>query len=221
MFSVSIERLEVFQIRNRSVDTQLFEAVFDCPRCKRLVVPFPVSDKRSRKKQQVFFLSVFQNDGNTLRNLFPRPRNERRSRARIVHDSDSGEKQSQILCHFRNGRDSGFRTPPCDALLNSDGRRQAFQYVRVRAGHLFDKLTSVSAHAFHKTPLPFRKNYIERERGFPGTGNTRKHGECAMGNFQRDVFQIVFAHAAKNDSGTLSVPVVTGARLFAEASVGG
>ena len=67
--------------------------------------------------------------------------------------------------------------------------------IDVGTGQLLHKLSSIGGHRLHKTSLSLRKNNIECQSGFSGTGYPGDHRELPAGQRKAQVLQVILSRA--------------------------
>jgi hypothetical protein len=84
-------------------------------------------------------------------------------------------------------------------LLDGDGGRDAGEAVDGGAGHLLDELARVGRHRLHEAALALGEYDVEGEGALAGAGYAGDDGQLAVGDSERDVFEVVFAGAGQNE----------------------
>ena len=111
-----------------------------------------------------------------------------------------GVEEPEEVIDFGDCGDGAFAAAAADALFDGDGGGEPADVVDFRAFHLFDELPGVSGHAIEEAALAFSEDDVEGEGAFAGAGETGDGDELVAGDFDRDVFEIVFAGAADGDA---------------------
>ena len=112
---------------------------------------------------------------------------ERASSGRFVRLADGREKHAQVIVNFGRGRDcrSWIRTGA--ALLDRNGRGEAFDKIDVRLFHLIEKLAGISRKAFHVAALSFGIERVEGKRRFPRPAQAAYHDDFLTRNFHVEI----------------------------------
>ena len=84
-------------------------------------------------------------------------------------------------------------------LLDGNRRGKPFDVVNVRLFHHRQELAGVGGQRLDVTPLPFRKNRVERQRRLARTRQARDHDQLVTRHVKVDVFQVVGTCAANAD----------------------
>ena len=108
---------------------------------------------------------------------------------------DFGEEESQEIGELRGGSHRG--TGGADRILLLDGncRTNVDHAIDIRAVHLVEKHSGIRRQGLHIAPLSFRKQCVERQRGFARSGETGDGGDLVVWNPQGNILQIVLACA--------------------------
>ncbi len=115
--------------------------------------------------------------------------------------SESCEEQADEMINLRDGRHRAFAAAARGALLDTDGRRNAGDEINVGPRHLLDELPGIDVHRIEKAPLAFVEQEIERQRAFARTAHASYDDEFVSRDFEREVFEIVFARAGDGNGG--------------------
>ena len=97
------------------------------------------------------------------------------------------------LCLGRDGRPRIARRLP---LFDRDRRRKPGYVVDVGLVHPLEELASIGTEALDITPLAFRVDGIESERGFPGSRRPAEDDQASSREVEIDVLQVVLASPA-------------------------
>ena len=124
---------------------------------------------------------------------------------RIMGNADRCVEQAEIVVDLGGGGDGRTGIGRRDALLNRDGRGEAFDVVHIGLLHLIQKLPRVSRETFDILALPFRKEGVEGERGFARAAHAGHHHKLVARNFDIKVPQVVLAGAFDADHGMFLV----------------
>ena len=109
--------------------------------------------------------------------------------------AELGVEEAEEVVDFGDGGDGGFAAPSRNALLDGHGRGKSVDMIDVRFFHLLDELASVGRHAVEEAALPFGKEDVEGEGRFSRSAQSGHDDEFVAGNFEGNVFQVVFAGA--------------------------
>ena len=120
-------------------------------------------------------------------------------------NADRRVEKAEVVVNFGCRRDGRAGIGRRNALLDSDGWREAFYVVHIGLLHLIQKLPSVSREAFDILALPFRKESVEGERGFARSAHAGHHHELVAWNFDIKVPQVVLAGAFDANHGMFLV----------------
>ena len=82
---------------------------------------------------------------------------------RIVRNAERRVENAQVVVDLSRGGDGGTRSGSCGALLDGDGRREAFDKVDIGALEAIEELTRISREAFDIFALAFGIERIEGE----------------------------------------------------------
>ena len=93
----------------------------------------------------------------------------------------------------RSGRADGV------ALLDGDGRWNAFDAVHLRLVHPVEKLPCVRREGLDVTTLPLGKKRVEGERAFAGAAESCDDGELPDRDIEVEILEVVMADAAQAD----------------------
>jgi len=91
------------------------------------------------------------------------------------------------------------RTTSKALLVDDDRHAEVFNRIRVGLRILGQKVANEEREVFVKLPLRFGRQCIKNNGRFPRSRNAREDGQLALGNLQRNVFEIVFTRAADGD----------------------
>ena len=86
------------------------------------------------------------------------------------------------MVNFRDRGDGRFAATARDALLDRDGRRQAFDQVDIGLFQLLHELPRVGRHAVEKTALAFREEEVEGEGRFARAAQAGDHDHLVARN---------------------------------------
>ena len=105
-----------------------------------------------------------------------------------------------MIVQLGHGADGGARSAHRPALIDGDGRRDAFDAFDVRLVHAVEKLPGVGGKAFDVAALAFGVEDIEGEGRLTRTADTGHHGELVERNLDVEILQIVLLGAADADA---------------------
>src|SRR5579864_1685211 len=84
-------------------------------------------------------------------------------------------------------------------LVDDDRHREVFNRVGVGLRVLRQEVADEQREVFVELALRFRRERVEHDRRFPRARYAGEDRELALGNLERDVFEVVFARAADGD----------------------
>ena len=106
---------------------------------------------------------------------------------RAVRCGHRREEQVEVAGDVGHGADGRSRIAADGLLFDRDDGREAEDEVHVRLCDLSDKALGVARQRFEIAALAFRIDGVERQAGFPGTGETRYDDQPVSWEFDRDI----------------------------------
>jgi len=129
-----------------------------------LVLALAIHDQ-GRKEQEAAALRVFQQ---RVDNLLDGLRADLPAAVRAVRDADARIEEPQVVVDFGNSADGGARVAAGPALVDGDGRAEAFDLVHVRLLHQPEELARIGRQRFDIAALPLSVDGIECQAGLAG-----------------------------------------------------
>ena len=106
---------------------------------------------------------------------------------RAMRDADGGIQYAKVVVNLGDRADRRPGAAAGGLLFNRDGGAQAIDGVHIRAFHLIEELPGIGGQGFDVSPLSFRVNGIERQRGFSRTAQAGDDGQTIPGNSNVDI----------------------------------
>src|SRR5512145_466935 len=113
-----------------------------------------------------------------------------------MEDGDLGEQQLKMIMEFGHGADRGAGGAYGPALIDGNGRRDAFDGLNIRLVHAVEKLPRVGGKTLDVAALAFGVENIEGERGFARAADTGDDGQLIERNLDVEVLEIILPGAA-------------------------
>ena len=183
---VALELGDGVQLVERPVDANLGEARAPQAREELLVGPLAAADQ-GRVDRHALARALAQDladdgGGGAALDAF--------STARAMRDPDPSEEKAQMVVDLghRGHRRAGVARGV--ALLDGDGRGEAFDEVHVRLVHELQELPRVGGKALDVAPLPLGVEGVEGQGGFSGAREPREYAHAAPGEQQVDALEI-------------------------------
>ena len=108
--------------------------------------------------------------------------------AGAVGNADPGVEKAQIVVDLRYGAHRRPGVMVRALLVDADGRRQPFDALHLRFFHLAQELSGIAGERLHVASLSLRIDGVKGQRGFSGTGKSRKHHQLVPGDVHIDIF---------------------------------
>ncbi len=121
-----------------------------------------------------------------------------------VGDADPGEQQPKVIVDFRGRSHRRARGPGRIALTDGDCRRDAEHFIDFRSFDAFEELPRIGRQRFDISPLPFRVDRVEGQRGFARAADAGNDGQRVVGDLEVDVLEVVDPNSPNNDALLLS-----------------
>ena len=100
------------------------------------------------------------------------------------------------MVDFSDGGDCGLAAAACDALLDGDARREAFDRVHIGLFELIDELARVGRHAVEEAALAFGEEDVEGQGRFARAAEAGDDDHAVTRDVDVDVLEVVLASAA-------------------------
>src|SRR5262245_5153445 len=126
--------------------------------------------------------------------------------------SDFGVKEPQVVIDLLHGCNGRFLTPLAAPLLDGDRRRYAGEQIDVGLRHDLKKLPCVRGKAIDVTPLTFRVDDVESQRGFSRAAQAGDDHETVSRDVKADVLKVVLL-GADNSNGIIFPCTLEGLNL--------
>jgi len=104
-----------------------------------------------------------------------------------------------VVGQFRHSADGRTRGLDGVALLNCDGRRDAFDAVDLRLVHAVEELPRVRGKRFDVSALAFGEKSVNGEGDFSGAAEASNDDQLARGQVQIEIFKVIVPDAAEAD----------------------
>ena len=98
-----------------------------------------------------------------------------------------------------DGGDGGFAAAACDALLDGDAGREAFDRVHIGLFELIDELAGVGRHAVEEAALAFGEEDVEGQGRFARAAEAGDDDHAVARDVDVDVLEVVLAGASDGD----------------------
>jgi hypothetical protein len=124
----------------------------------------------------------------------------------LAHDGDTGLravgladvriKESQVIVNLRCGGDDGAGAGAGAALLDGNGRGEAFDKVHVRLLHLVEELPGVGGERFDVLALALGVNGVEGQRRLARAAQAGDDHQLVARDVQREVLEVMLTRPA-------------------------
>ena len=154
-------------------------------------------------------LLMSRKSSETTPTFFPRPPHSGTRAARIVERigdraarrrfADAREQQAQHGMDVGHRADGGMRSAAEPLLVDDHRHREVFDRVGVGLRVFGQEVADEQREVLVELALGLRRQRVEHDRRFPRARYAGEDRELALGNLERDVFEVVFARAADGD----------------------
>ena len=115
---------------------------------------------------------------------------------RTVRPASASEQQPQVVVNLGHRADGRARVSRAGLLIDRDRRRKSLDVVDIGFLHPPEELPGVSRQRLHVAPLAFGIDRVKGQRRLARTGHAGDHHQLVAGQFDVDVFEVVFPRAA-------------------------
>jgi hypothetical protein len=144
-------------------------------------------------KNQHFFAAI--GTGHPVEDLAAAQRADLPAALDAVLLADFRVKQTQIVIDLGDRRDGRILSALAEPLLDGDRGGNAGEQIDVRLRHDLQKLARVCGKAVDVTPLAFRVDDVEGQRGLSRPAETGDDDELITGNLEVNILEIVLLRA--------------------------
>ena len=113
--------------------------------------------------------------------------------------ADVRVQQAQVIVNLGGGGDDRTRAAARAALLDGNGRREAFNEIHVRLLQLVQKLAGVGGERLNIFALALGVNGVKGERRFAAAAEAGDHHQLVAGNLQRQVLEVMLPRPSDFD----------------------
>lgn len=159
------------------------------------MLAFATADDGSEDEVTAFIFMLFKKGNGEVDNFFFSELFDLVTTLRAVRRTKAGKEDAEIIIDLSDGSDRRAGVTTMTFLVDRNAGRETFDLVDIGFIYFRQELARVGRERLNVAALAFSKDGVEGKGGFAGAGKARKDDKFVSRDFQRNVFEIVFAGA--------------------------